>query len=98
MYLLLTWSITAGPNEPAVVEAEMLERFKDIAPKCEVVPGHTLLMPSTGGDAEYERLLDELTHVSGANDHQLRFALVKSRERNFAGEGFDTDLARSIIA
>jgi hypothetical protein len=98
MYLLLTWSIDPAPNDPLEIEAAVRDCISTIQPQCKVIPGHVILMPSTGGDAEYEDLLDRFTSIAHAFDGQLDFALVKSRERYFAGTGFDTALAAEIIS
>jgi hypothetical protein len=97
MYLFLVWTIEPGPTPAPTIEAELTARLATIQPQCIIVPSGAILMPSTGGDAEYEDLFEDLQNIREAYDQQFRFALTKSKERYLRGEGFDTALAWQII-
>jgi len=58
----------------------MLERFEGIEPRCEIIPGHALLFPSKGGDAEYERILVPVK-LGPIGEEMLATAIKLAEER-----------------
>jgi hypothetical protein len=96
MYLLLTWNVDPGPTSPHIIDAELRGHLQTMQ-WLEIVRDHTVIMESTGGDPEYDALLSELRAMHRRYKGQLVFALVKSKERYFKGEGFDKATADQII-